>query len=64
MPGAEAAIMDPAIERIVVTDAIASFRLSAEAARSKVDVLAVAPLFAECIRRLHGGDTLTDLLVF
>jgi ribose-phosphate pyrophosphokinase len=64
MPGAEAAIMDPAIERIVVTDAVASFRLRAEAARSKVDVLAVAPLFAECIRRLHGGDTLTDLLVF
>jgi ribose-phosphate pyrophosphokinase len=63
MPGAEAAIMDPAIERIVVTDAV-SFRLRAEAARSKVDVLAVAPLFAECIRRLHGGDTLTDLLVF
>jgi ribose-phosphate pyrophosphokinase len=64
MPGAEAAIMDPAIERIVVTDAVASFRHRAEAARSKVDVLAVAPLFAECIRRLHGGDTLTDLLVF
>ena len=64
MPGAEAAIVDPAIERIVVTDAVASFRLRTEVARSKVDVLAVAPLFAECIRRLHGGDTLTDLLVF
>ena len=64
MPGAEAAIMDPAIERIVVTDSVASFRVSDEAFRSKIDILAMAPLLAECIRRLHGGETLTDLLVF
>jgi ribose-phosphate pyrophosphokinase len=64
MPGAEAAIMDSAIDRIVVTDTVPSFRLSAETARAKVDTLTVAPLFAECIRRLHAGETLTDLLVF
>lgn len=64
MPGAEAVLMDPAIDRIVVTDSVPAFRLSSEAARSKVDIVSVAPLFAECIRRLHSGDSLTDLLVF
>jgi ribose-phosphate pyrophosphokinase len=64
MPGAEAAIRDPAIERIVVTDSVPSFRVNDEAFRSKIDILATAPLLAECIRRLHGGETLTDLLVF
>jgi len=64
MPGAEAAVADPAIDRIVVTDSVAAFQFGAEAARSKVDVLPVAPLLAEAIRRLHAGDTLGDLLVF
>lgn len=64
MPGAEAAIMDPAIDRIVVTDSVTSLRVNNAPARSKIDTLATAPLLAECIRRLHGGETLTDLLVF
>jgi ribose-phosphate pyrophosphokinase len=65
MPGAEAAIMDPAIDRIVVTDSVPSFRVNdEEAVRGKIDTLPIAPLLAECIRRLHGGETLTDLLVF
>ena len=62
MPGAESVLLDPAIDRLVVTDS-ASTSLG-EAARAKVDVLTVAPLLAECIRRLHAGDTLNDLLVF
>jgi ribose-phosphate pyrophosphokinase len=64
MPGAEAALTDPAIDRIAVTDSVPAFRLNAEAARAKIDTLAVAPLLAEAIRRLHGGETLSDLLVF
>jgi ribose-phosphate pyrophosphokinase len=62
MPGAEPVLLEPAIDRLVVTDS-ASTSLG-EAARAKVDVLTVAPLLAECIRRLHAGDTLNDLLVF
>jgi len=62
MPGAETLLLEPAIDRLVVTDS-ASTSLG-EAARAKVDVLTVAPLLAECIRRLHAGDTLNDLLVF
>ena len=62
MPGAESVLLDPAIDRLVVTDS-ASTSLG-EATRAKTDVLTVAPLLAECIRRLHAGDTLNDLLVF
>jgi ribose-phosphate pyrophosphokinase len=62
MPGAEKVLLDPAIDRLVVTDS-ASTSLG-EATRAKVDVLTVAPLLAECVRRLHAGDTLNDLLVF
>ncbi|MGD0335207.1 MAG: phosphoribosyltransferase family protein, partial [Xanthobacteraceae bacterium] len=64
MPGAEAALMDPAIERVVVTDSVPAFRLGTDSARAKVDILGVAPLFAEVVRRLHAGEALTDLLVF
>jgi ribose-phosphate pyrophosphokinase len=63
MPGADAALTDPAIDRLVVTDSVAAFRLGDEA-RAKLDVISVAPLFAECIRRLRAGRTFTDLLVF
>jgi ribose-phosphate pyrophosphokinase len=64
MPGAEAVLADPAIDRIVITDTVPPFRLGAAAVRAKVDIVSAAPLFAECIRRLDGGDSLTDLLVF
>jgi ribose-phosphate pyrophosphokinase len=64
MPGAEAALADPAIDRIVVTDAVPAFRLGASAMRTKIDTIAVAPLLAEAVRRLHAGAALTDLLVF
>jgi len=64
MPGTEAAILDPAIDRVVVTDSVLGFRLGDAFARAKVDIVPVAPLLAEAIGRLHGGDTLTDLLVF
>ncbi len=64
MPGAEAAIMDTAIDRVVVTDSVPAFRLGDKAARAKLDILPVAPLLAETVRRLRAGATLTDLLVF
>jgi ribose-phosphate pyrophosphokinase len=64
MPGADAAVLDAAIDRVVVTDSVPPFRLGAAAARTKVDTLTVAPLLAGAIRRLHANDTLDDLLVF
>ncbi len=64
MPGAAGVLADPAIERLVVTNSVPAFRLGAEAARDKLDILAAAPLLAEAIRRLHAGQPLTDLFVF
>jgi len=64
MPGAEAVLRDPAIDRILVTDSVPAFRLGASDARTKIDTIAVAPLLADAVRRLHAGETLTDLLVF
>ena len=63
MPGSAQVIADPAIDRFVVTDSVPPFRLEASV-RGKVDILPVAPLLAETVRRLHEGRALTDLLVF
>jgi ribose-phosphate pyrophosphokinase len=64
MQGATEVIADPAIERFVVTDTVPPFRLGPRAASEKIETVSAAPLFAETIRRLHAGETLTDLLVF
>lgn len=63
MAGAAEVIADPALDRLIVTDAVPAFRLKDDTARQKIDVLAVAPLFAEAIERLRRGGALTDLLV-
>jgi ribose-phosphate pyrophosphokinase len=62
--GAETVLMDSAIDRLAVTDSVPLAIPGGDAARAKVDVIAVASLLAECIRRLHAGDMLSDLLVF
>ncbi len=64
MPGADKAITDPAIDRVVMTDSVPPFRLDSVAAREKLIELPIAPLLAEIIRRLHGGQALADLLIF
>jgi ribose-phosphate pyrophosphokinase len=64
MAGSAEVLADPAIDRLVISDSVPAFRLSADAARHKLDVLPAAPLLAETIRRLHDGEGLTDLLVF
>ena len=64
MAGAAEVLADPAIERLVITDAVPAFRLAAGPARDKVDILPAAPLLAEAVRRLHEGRGLSDLLVF
>jgi len=48
----------------VATDAVPPFRLEGHPVRTKVDILASAPLLAEAINRLHHHRALTDLMVF
>jgi len=64
MPGAAEVIADPAIDQVVVTDAVPAFRLDHPANNKKLAILPAAPLLAEAIRRLHAERSLTDLLVF
>ena len=63
MPGSEKILADPAIDRIVVADAVPPFRLGSGPVRDKLEVIPVAPLLAEVVRRLHQNSSLTDLLV-
>ena len=64
MPGAEMALADPAIDRIIATDTVPAFRLPNGPVREKLDLVPAAPLLAEAIRRLHEDKPLADLLVF
>ena len=53
-------LTEPALEQLVVTDTVPPFRLDA-AARAKLRIISVAPLFAEAIRRMHAGGSLVEL---
>jgi len=64
MKGAAEVVADPAIDRLVVSDAVPPFRLEHPADNKKLVVLPVAPLLAETIRRLHEERSLTDLGAF
>src|SRR6516164_7918542 len=61
MPGAETALADPAIDRIIATDSVPAFRLRPGPVRDKLEVVSAAPLLAEAIRRLHENKPLSDL---
>ncbi|MBW8372321.1 MAG: ribose-phosphate pyrophosphokinase [Thiobacillus sp.] len=61
--GAAAEVLaDPALEKLLVTDAIPPFRLPSQMLGHRVEVLESAPLFAEAIRRLHSDGSLVELL--
>ena len=64
MPGAERRLSDTVLDRIVVADAVPPFRLAEGPARDKLELLPVAPLVAEAIRRLHLERPLSDLMAF
>jgi ribose-phosphate pyrophosphokinase len=55
-------VADPDLKRLVVTDTIPPFRLDADLVKAKVTVLETAPLFAEAVRRIHGGGSIVELL--
>lgn len=61
-PGAAELLADPALDRIAVADAVPPFRLAAGPVRDRLDLLPVAPLLAEAIRRLHQDLPLDDLM--
>jgi ribose-phosphate pyrophosphokinase len=57
-------LANPAIDRIVMTDAVPPFRLIEPEKNEKLVILPAAPLLAETIKRLYEEKSLTDLMVF
>jgi len=64
MPGAAELLMDPAIDRLMVTDAVPPFRLANEPLQRKVETVSIVPLLAEAIRRLHHHGPVEDLITY
>jgi len=61
--GAAASVLaDPALEKGLITDSVAPFRLPPALPGNRVEVLETAALFAEAIRRLNAGGSLVELL--
>jgi ribose-phosphate pyrophosphokinase len=58
---AGAVLADPAIDRIVVTNSLPPAGLAGTKAAEKLVVLDVAPLLAECVKRLHEGGSIVEL---
>jgi ribose-phosphate pyrophosphokinase len=51
---------DPAIDRVVIANSVAPFRLAQELGERKVSVIDTGPLFADAIRALRGEDLASD----
>jgi ribose-phosphate pyrophosphokinase len=64
MPGAESALADFSIGRIIATDSVPPFRLPPGPVLAKLEIISAAPLLADAIRRLHQNKALADLLAY
>jgi ribose-phosphate pyrophosphokinase len=58
---AGAVLTAAALDSLVVTDTVPPFRLDANA-RRRLQVIPVAPLVAEAVRRMHEGGSIVELL--
>lgn len=52
----------PELEKLIITNTVSPFRLTASEVKDKLTVLDTTPLFAETIRRLHTGGSLVELM--
>lgn len=59
---AATAISHPDLAGLFIADTVPPFRLDEQTLKDRVEVVSAAPLFAETIRRLHAGGSITDLL--
>lgn len=50
------------LKNIAITDTIRPFRLDNESVKKKINVIKTANLFAEAIRRIHGDESISDLI--
>jgi ribose-phosphate pyrophosphokinase len=50
-----------ALDRIIITNSIPDFKINKDLIQKKIEILDTVPLIAECIRRLHTSESITDL---
>jgi ribose-phosphate pyrophosphokinase len=55
-------LQENALQQIIITNTIQPFRLELTKVKEKVTVLNAAPLFAEAIKRMQEGGSITELL--
>lgn len=53
---------EPVFERLLISNSVPAFRLTAPAATGRLEVIDVAPLFGEAVGRMETGGSLVDLL--
>ncbi|MBO9703303.1 MAG: ribose-phosphate pyrophosphokinase [Sporocytophaga sp.] len=51
-----------ALDRIIITNSIPDIRINAEVKEKKMVILDTVSLVAECIRRLHTNESITELI--
>ncbi|MBB3146813.1 ribose-phosphate pyrophosphokinase [Phyllobacterium trifolii] len=61
-PGCEALFNSPAVNRVVVTDSVPLSHQTGSEPHAKIEIVPVAALIGEAIRRLHSNKSITDLL--
>jgi len=59
---ADRVLADPNLSRVMITDTVPPFRLRSGAARDKLYIVPVAPVFAEAIRRMHQNGSIVELV--
>lgn len=57
---AESTLSQARLDRLLVTDSVPPFRLSDAFTAARLQVLSIAPLLADAMRRLHGGGSLVE----
>jgi ribose-phosphate pyrophosphokinase len=58
---ADASRVLTSLDRLTITSTVPPFRLDPEVARALLTVLDIGPLIGEAIRRIHAGESITDL---
>lgn len=61
-PSANQHLIDPALDRIIITDTVTSWQLVSETVKNKLAILDTSHLLAQAIQRIHSGGSLTELL--
>lgn len=55
-------IRDPRLSKTFITDTVPPFRLDPDLVGKHLEIVSVAPLFGEAIRRCHEGGSIVELL--